>query len=75
MKELEPIMIEGFMEGKRTFGDLFAYRCRIDEKIDGAIIIPVRTHHGTEIIEIIAPCNLQRTLAKRPDGKVSIAVL
>ncbi|MBI5051325.1 DUF120 domain-containing protein, partial [Candidatus Micrarchaeota archaeon] len=69
-----PIIIPGFKEGERNFGDLFAYKCRIDSKIEGAVIIPVRTHHGIEILEIIAPVELRKSLNKKTGDEVSVDI-
>ncbi|MBI2079781.1 CTP-dependent riboflavin kinase [Candidatus Micrarchaeota archaeon] len=74
LRELEPVIIPGFKEGERTFGDLFTYSCRIDQKLEGAILIPVRTHHGIEILEIIAPVELRKALNKKTGDSVSIKV-
>lgn len=49
-----PIEIPGFKSNDRTFGGIFSYRVEIKGE-KGAIIIPLRTHHGPEFLEIIAP--------------------
>ncbi len=48
------IEIPGFKLGDRTFGGIFAYKVDLNGHT-GAIIIPIRTHHGPEFLEIIAP--------------------
>src|SRR3989338_8257530 len=54
LREIDPIIIEGWKEKNRSYGDIFAYKCRIEGE-EAALIIPVRTHHGMDIIELIAP--------------------
>lgn len=67
----EPIVINGFRTKERTFGDLFAYPCRIDGK-DAAIIFPLRSNHPQDIIEIIADVNLRKTLSKGKGERVVV---
>lgn len=74
LKELNPIIIEGWKTEKRTFGDLFAYKCKINS-YDCAVIIPVRTHHGQNILEVIADLNLREKLKKKTGDKVSIRII
>ncbi len=61
--EQEPIIINGFRTRERTFGDLFAYPCTI-ENIDAAIVFPLRSNHPQDIIEIIADVELRKALKK-----------
>ncbi len=55
------ISISGFKTNDRSFGELFCYPAKIDN-IKCAIIFPLRTHHGNEIIEIAAKENLRKKL-------------
>ncbi len=73
LKTSEPVRISGFRKGERTFGDLYAYPCTV-EKAECAIIIPLRTHHPAEIIEVIAPENLKKLLGKKDGEQVSISL-
>ncbi|MEW6528328.1 MAG: DUF120 domain-containing protein [Candidatus Micrarchaeota archaeon] len=71
LKNSEPIIIKGFKRGKRTFGDLFTYPCTIN-KIKCALVIPLRTRHPFEIIEIISTVNLKNKLMKKDKDKIKI---
>ncbi len=71
LKNSEPVIIKGFRKGERTFGDLFAYPCAIG-KAKCALIIPLRTHHPSEIVEIISPSNLKKTLGKKDGDEIKI---
>jgi riboflavin kinase len=71
--KMEPIIISGFADGKRTYGDLFAYRCRL-EGMDCAIIIPMRTHHGPDVIEVISRFDIKKKLGKKDGGTVRLVV-
>lgn len=73
LRELEPVVIEGWRDEKRSYGDLFAYKCKLDG-IDGAIVIPVRTHHGLDILELIAPFNVKQKLKKENGDEIIIKI-
>ena len=68
------IVIDGFLSEGRSFGNVIAYKSKI-HNIDCAILIPERSHYA-DILEIIAPCSMRRTLSlgdgDRVDVKVSI---
>ncbi len=67
----EPIVINGFRTKERTFGDLFAYHCRVNGR-SAAIVFPLRSNHPQDVIEIIADVNLRKALNK---GKGSSVVV
>jgi riboflavin kinase, archaea type len=70
---LDPVLIKGFKDEKRTFGDLFAYRCVLEGQ-ECAVILPLRTHHGAEIMEVIAPFDLKKKLGKKDGDRVRVVV-
>ena len=97
IKRLDPIIINGFKEGNRTYGDILLYRCRIKgtekeigkeikgeirkeingmeiEDHEGAILVPLRTHHGPEIIEVISPHNIKEKFGRK-NGDAIIVLL
>ncbi|MBE8539813.1 winged helix-turn-helix domain-containing protein/riboflavin kinase [Geoglobus acetivorans] len=74
LDEEDGILIEGFKTEDRTFGDVKAFRCRIDG-IEGAVIIPKRTHYSKDILEIIAPEKLREKLGLRDGDNVEIEVI
>jgi riboflavin kinase len=71
--QLEPIIISGFRDHDRTYGDLFAYPCRLGDH-ECAVIVPLRTHHGPEIIELISPLNLKKEFNKKDGDRVRVLV-
>ncbi len=70
---LDPIIINGFSEGGRSYGDLFAYRATVDGT-RCAVLVPLRTHHGEDIVEITAPVNLRSALGKRTGDSVLLRI-
>jgi len=70
---LDPVIISGFQDKGRTFGDLFAYRCRLD-KLECAVVVPLRTHHGADIIEVICPFCIKKKLGLADGDSVRVVV-
>jgi len=64
LRLIEPIIIEDFEEDGRKFGGLFLYKCRIKD-IEGAIVIPMRTHHGMDVLEIVSKEKLREKLGNK----------
>ncbi len=58
--------IEGFVTSERTFGGLSAYSIALKQSV-GALIIPLRTTHPANVVELIAPRHL-RTIYKLKSG-------
>ncbi|NJE55307.1 DUF120 domain-containing protein [Thermococcus sp. 21S9] len=69
-----PVVIPGFTREGRTFGDVKAYRVRIDG-VEGAIVIPSRTVHPPKIAEIVAPVNLREKLGLNDGDRIRIEVV
>ena len=66
------IMIEGFTTEGRSFGNVIAYKCKI-HNINCAILVPERSHY-VDILEIIAPCSMRRTLSLSDGDRVDVKV-
>ena len=65
--------VTGFTDGERTFGGGKCYPVRI-ENIDGAVIVPDRSHYPDDLLEIIAPVNLRNTLRLKDGDEIKIIV-
>jgi len=74
LSELEGIAIEGFVHETRTFGDAKCFRCEIEGR-EGAVVIPVRTHHTLTTLEVIAPEKLRENLQLKDGDIVTLKVL
>ncbi len=72
ISNLKPIIIKGFKEKNRSFGKIKCYPCsilNIKKDIKTHLIVPERTSHSNDIIEIIAPVYLKKHLnIKEGDG-------
>jgi riboflavin kinase len=71
--QLEPVLIEGFQEGERRYGDLFAYPAKADG-VECAVVVPLRTHHGHDIIELTAAVNLRERLGKGTGDDITLKI-
>ena len=58
---LENVRIEGFKDKSRSFGALDCYKIKV-KGIPAAVIVPERTRHDEDIVEIIAPKYLRGEL-------------
>lgn len=71
---MEGTLIEGYSDGKRTYGWVKCFKAKLNSSFDCQLIRLERTHHDTSIIELISKKNLRKT-AKLSDGStVSIAI-
>ncbi len=68
------IEISGFTKENRTFGRGSCFNIMIMD-INGAVIVPERTHYPEDIIEIIAPVNLRKYLKLRDGSTVEVEVI
>jgi riboflavin kinase len=63
MLEASPfILIEGFADGNRSFGPAKCIHGKIEDKVNAAIIFPVRTHYAGDVVEVISPEFLRNAL-------------
>ena len=71
ISHLKKIPIQGFETKERSYGSLDAYRIKINE-VQGALIIPQRSHYDLSTIELIAPVNLRKKLGLKDGDKLTI---
>lgn len=71
--ELPAVQIEGFHDGKRTFGGGRCYPVSV-RGIEAAVVAPERTHYPSDLIEIIAPVKLRDTLSLKDGDSVVIQI-
>jgi Transcriptional regulator of a riboflavin/FAD biosynthetic operon len=73
LESLPGILIPGFTNGMRTYGAVKAFRARI-RGVEGAVVMPERTHHPTDVIEVVAPVKLRDVLGLRDGDRVEIEI-
>jgi len=72
LKKSKTIIIEGFKDGERTFGNARAYPATIDN-VDCAVIIPTRSHH-TDVLEVISQHYLRERLSLKNGDVVELHI-
>jgi riboflavin kinase len=68
------IEIEGFKNENRTFGLVKCYPAMIDNKAKGALVLALRSHYDTSVLEVIAPVCLRKQLNLKDGLKVKVEV-
>ncbi|MCS6767700.1 MAG: DUF120 domain-containing protein [Candidatus Nitrosocaldus sp.] len=68
------VTIDGFSDGKRTYGWVKCYTARINDSIDGAMLVLERTHHDESIVEVIAPVKILDALGLRYGDRIDVKV-
>ena len=68
------LMVPGFRNEKRVYGGAKLFPARINGYEPAAVIIPERTSHSRDVIEVIAPVYLRRELGLKNGSKVIIEV-
>jgi riboflavin kinase len=67
------IMVDGFSDGKRTYGWVKCYPAKINN-VNAALILLERTHHDDSIIELISAENIKKVTKLSTGSKVTIRV-
>jgi riboflavin kinase len=75
MKQSVPLIVQGFSEGGRTFGDVICYRVKVNDKYEAAVVIAQRTHHSQDILEIIAPVELRKVLKLKDNDPITLTLV
>jgi riboflavin kinase, archaea type len=68
------IMINGFSDGKRTYGWVKCYPARVNNSVDAALILLERTHHDDSIIELVSKENIKKLAKLSTGSQVTIRV-
>ncbi|MFQ5815401.1 MAG: DUF120 domain-containing protein [Candidatus Hydrothermarchaeaceae archaeon] len=74
LQDLEGIEIKGFRYQNRTFGSVKCFRATI-EGVEGAVVIPARTHHGFNTLEAIAPTKIREDVDLEDGDLVTVKVI
>lgn len=68
------ITIEGFEDGRRTFGPVRCYPALINGEVKGAAVIIARTSYDDSVLELIAPVRLREALGLKEGDMVQVEV-
>jgi len=74
LQKLPGILIKGFSNGIRTYGDVKAFRAEINGTKPLAVVLPERTSHGIDVLEVIAPFNIREKLKLSDGDEVTVTI-
>lgn len=66
-------VIDSFVQDGKKYGAVFCYKARINS-VECAVIIPERTSHKKDLIEVIAPFKLRDKLKLKTGDEVEIVL-
>jgi len=69
------IEIRGFKNKSRTYGPVKCFHAVINGKEKGAVVFALRSHYGRDVLEVIAPKCLRKTLRLKDGDKVKVEIL
>ncbi len=73
LQDMEGINIDGFTHENRTFGAAKCFKAKIED-VNGAVVIPKRTHHGFDTLEIIAQEKIRDIIAVKDGDTITVEV-
>ncbi len=73
LNSIAPIYVRGFETKERNFGGLNAYRVKINKTLDAALIVPDRTSHSNDVVEIIAAPFLRKKLGLKDGSAINVS--
>jgi len=72
--EQHEIIIEGFQEEGRSFGECKCYRIKLNG-IEAAVVRPERSRYPADLIEVVAPVQLRLALGLEDDDPVEVILI
>ncbi len=73
-EEMEGIHIDGYSDGKRTYGWVKCFKAKLNSTIDCQLIRLERSNHDTSIIELISKNSLRKAAKLSDNSKVTITI-
>ena len=73
LEQLPGIYIHGFTDKGRTYGGVKCFKANV-KNIESAVLLIERTHHGPDVIEVIAPVRLRDVLGLKDGDTIEIIV-
>jgi riboflavin kinase len=71
--KLAGINIEGFKKDGRTFGSVKCFRADV-EGVEGAVVMPSRTHHSADTLEVISPEKIRDKLEAGDGDRLCVRI-
>ena len=74
LSAIEHAFISGFKSRGRSFGFIRCYPCSINRKVAGHVLVPERTHHPEDVLEIASKYNLKKRLSLKEGETVLVEI-
>ena len=74
LETMKGIHIDGFKDGKRTFGGAECFRAMVNGKAEAAVLVIERTIHDDTVLEIISPVNLRKQFKLQDGDGVEVSI-
>lgn len=74
LEKMPGILIKGFFDERRTYGDVKCFRALVNDSVEGAVLLIKRTHYGEDVIEVISKEYLRQRLNLRDGDLVNVKV-
>ena len=75
LETLPLVSIEGFKGDSRSFGPAKCARAIINDNVEAAIILALRSHYGPDVIEIVSGENLRKKIRLRDGDTIRVRVV
>lgn len=73
-RTMNGILINGFSDGKRSYGWVKCFNGKLNNSIDCELIILERTHHDNSIVELISKTNIRKASKLKDGSKIVIKI-
>jgi len=74
LEGLPSILIEGFRTKDRSFGPAKCIRVMVNDSVEAAVILALRSHYGSDVVELVAGENLRDRLNLKDGDTVRVRV-
>ena len=79
LSDLDSLLIHEWTDGDRTYGPATCYSAIITKPSNGKhipihVILPEKTRHGADQLELLSPVNLRKTLALNDTDELHISI-
>jgi riboflavin kinase len=74
LNNIEGVKINGFSDGKRTYGWVKCHHCTLNDRVDCQLILLERTHHDNSVIELISETDIRKKLGLKNGSELTIKI-
>ncbi|MGQ9543745.1 MAG: DUF120 domain-containing protein [Candidatus Bathyarchaeia archaeon] len=74
LEGMPSIVIEGFRADNRSFGPAKCLRAKVNDSVEAAVILALRSHYGPDVVEIVAGENLRERFNLKDGDVVRVIV-